>query len=174
MTDRRTIRRFAHELYPHPDVFEVQPLDVAVPYLYARMVGLDVRGTDWYDIGWDRERQEVSDRALFRISSDRIPDLIEAKRRALLADALLQGLGGVEAWEWAEERAADESGEIAWERAVHYGVPVDQIKPYPCWEEPGHHDHYAETDAHGWRTVTRVDGRESDCPDCTEPIEETP
>lgn len=55
------------------------------------------------------------------------------------------------------------------DRAKHYGVPIDQIKPYPILDEPLNHDHYGPPDAHGWRTVTKVDGRESECPECCEP-----
>lgn len=158
--ERRTIRRFAHELYPHPDEWEVQPLAEAVPYLYARAIGLSVHGTDWFG-------------AEFRLAVARAMEMIAARSAALHADALLQGLAGTEAWEWAESRAADESGEWVHDRAVHYGVPVDQIKPYPVIDEPDHHDHYDEPDARGWRTVNRVDGKESECPDCTELIEVT-
>ena len=55
------------------------------------------------------------------------------------------------------------------DRAKHYGVPVEKIKPYPVLDEPDRHDHYGEPDARGWRTVTRVEGRESECPECCEP-----
>lgn len=164
----RTKRKFAHEFYPHPDEYEVQPLEVAVPYLYARFVGLQTRGTDWHNLGWD-PKDRITDKALFRLGSSRIPEMIEAKQRALLADALLQGMGGQEAWKWAEERAQDETGECAYERAIHYGVPVDQIKPYPVWEEPDHHDHLGPSPMGGdWQTVTRIDGKESECAECCE------
>ena len=43
------------------------------------------------------------------------------------------------------------------------------IEPYPVLDEPDHHDHHGDPDERGWVTVTRVEGRESDCPTCTEP-----
>ena len=94
--------------------------------------------------------------------------LLEARHKALLADALLQGLTGYEAWTWATERQ-DEEGWWAWESATHYGVKPTEIKPYPCGPEPDHHDHDGEPDQHGWITVTRVTGRESECAECCEP-----
>ena len=158
---RRTIRRYAHELFPHGNEGETRDLAVEVPYLYARAVGLDGRGTSWND------RSDVGiERYLARTR-----ELIAACREAFLADALLQGLAGQEAWEWADRRAWDETGEWAYDRASHYGVPVAQIKPYPCGPEPDHHDHMASTgDVTGYGRVTRVDCPESECPTCTEEI----
>ena len=154
---RRTIRRYAHELYPHPDESEVRPLSVEVPYLYARAVGLNVWGTAWFDT----QGREASDRILL---------LLEARQKALIADALLQGLAGDEAWAWAVGRC-DETGEVVHDRAVHYGVPVSLINPYPCGPELDHHDHMSTTgDATGHGIVTRIDCPESECPTCTEEI----
>lgn len=158
----RTKRRYAHELYPHPEEGEVRPLAVEVPYLYARAIGFDVQGTDWMD---DRTPEG------YRRGGDRTRAMVDARGRALLADALLQGLAGDEAWQWAELRNSPEGVEWVWQRAHHYGVDPDKIKPCPCNVEPGQHDHVGEPEPpFGWRTVTRVDGRESDCPDCCEPI----
>ena len=158
---RRTIRRYAHEIYPHGNEGETRDLAVEVPYLYARAIGLDVWGTSWND------RSDVGiERYLARTR-----ELIAASREAFLADALLQGLAGQEAWEWADQRAWDETGEWAYERASHYGVPADRIKPYPCGPEPDHHDHMASTgDVTGYGRVARVDCPESECPTCTEEI----
>lgn len=160
---RRTKRRYAHELYPHAEEREIRPLATEVPHLYARMVGLDVSGTSWIDM---REGDAL------KLSMERTLSLLDARRIALLGDALLQGLTGDEAWAWADQRSWDETGEIAYERARHYGVEPDRIKPYPCGPEPDHHYHHAEPDAQGWRVATRVDGKESDCVDCTEPVEQ--
>lgn len=155
MSTRRTKRRYAHELYPHAEEWETRPLAVEVPYLYARAVGLEVMGTGWSDMRGDALKE----------TNARVMDLIAASRLALLADALLQGLTGDEAWQWADVRHwADAVGDFVFERAVHYGVPVDRIKPYPCGPEPDHHDHYVN----GSRRVNRVTGKESECPDCTE------
>ena len=160
---RRTKRRYAHELYPHAEEGETRPLTVEVPYLYAHAAGLQVQGTGWSDM---REGDAL------RLSVERIEELVAARRMALVADALLQGMAGDEAWTWADERGWDETGEWAYERAAHYGVPTDQIKPYPCGAEPDHHDHLGEVGAKyvGMQLATRIDCKESECADCTEEI----
>lgn len=160
----RTKRRYAHELYRHPEEGEVRSLEVDVPYLYARAIGFDIHGTNWYALMDSRKFQEANDRTYL---------MIAARGRALHADALLQGLAGQEAWKWAEERNNPEGGEWIWERAVHYGVDPDAIKPYPCGGEPDHHDHYEPSQGRpeGWRTVIRAEGPESECADCCEPVE---
>lgn len=155
-TTRRTKRRYAHELYPHAEEWEVRLLEVEVPYLYARAIGFDVRGTGWFDA----EPKE---------SGARTHHMIDNHRIALMADAIHQGLTGQAAWEWADSRMTDD-GEWVYERAVHYGVDPDAIKPYRCGPTPGHHDHHSAPDAWGWRTVTRVPGAEEDCEECTEPV----
>lgn len=168
--ERVTIRKFAHEFYPHADESEVRPLEVEVPYLYAMATGHNVFGTDWYDL-WSVELKESDpDRAALtiRLTTARTMEMIYLRQRALLADALLQGLVGQEAWAWAESRM-DEAGEWVYERAEHYGVPIEQIKPYPVVDEPDDHDHRDEPDERGWRTLHRVDGKESECLECTVP-----
>lgn len=157
----RTKRRYAHELYPHPEEGEVRPLSVEVPYLYARAAGSTPKGTGWHKAPWKTDEWAKT------ASHHHILLLIEARHKALLADALLQGMAGDEAWAWAEQRM-DEAGEWIYERATHYGVDPKRIKPYPCGPDPDYHDHESEPDARGWSTVTRVEGRESECPDCTE------
>lgn len=161
MTDRRTKRRYAHELYPHPTEFEVRPLSVDVPYLYAQALGYEVSGTRWYDMGTPEEA---------RRSMERTMALIRQREIALVADALAQGMARDEAWQWAQERSNEESGEWIWERGVIYGVDPDAIRPYPCGDEPDSHDHLSERDARGFATVTRVQGKESECDECTEPV----
>lgn len=156
---RRTKRRYAHELYPHAGEWETRPLSLEVLYLYARFVGLEVWGTSWFD---------VEPRTL---AGERTHHFIDAARTALLADALAQGMTGDEAWAWANERMSDEMA-VPWERAVHYGVPVDAIKPYPCGPEPDHHDHYRPYGTGTAREVIRIPGPESECDECTEPITE--
>lgn len=158
---RRTKRRYAHELYPHPAEDEVQPLAEAVPYLYAQAVGWDSFHSGWLD---DKSPEGM------RRGQDRIMIMIGIRAQALLADALAQGLTGQDAWEWAEVRNNPEGGEWIWERAVKYGVDPTAIKPYLIGDEPDHHDHIDPPDARGWRTVHSIAGRESDCPDCTEPV----
>lgn len=162
---RRTRRRYTHELYPHAEEGMTRPLADEVPYLYARVIGLDTFGTG--RSGKIDEGGEAAKAAVARMTSQ-----VDALRLALVADALLQGMTGDAAWEWADSRAWAMNGglEIAWERAAHYGVPVDQIKPYPCGPEPDHHGHDGEPDPRGWRFVTRVNCKESECPDCTEPV----
>lgn len=154
--ERRTKRRYAHELYPHGDEWEARPLEIEVPYLYARAIGFDVRGTSWFE-------------ELGQSSMDRTSLLINARQIALMADTLAQGLTGQEAWAWAESRM-DESGEWIYERAQHYGVDPGQIKPYPCGPEPDHHEHDEPITGSTWLKVHRIQGKESDCPECTEPV----
>ena len=166
MTDeptRRTLRRYAHELYPHPDE---GPLAVEVPYLYARAQGLRVFETGWYDM-------LAAPSPMPEIAAARTSALVQAGLLALLADALHQGLAGDEAWEWALVRAGGDSlEEWVWDRGTRYGVDLDRIKPYPCGPEPDHHDHMETTgNAMGYGFVTRVPGRESECLACTEPVE---
>lgn len=153
---RRTKRRYAHELYPHPDEWETRPIEVEVPYLYARAIGFDVRGTGWFD--------HVAKEAINRTNQ-----MIDAQKIALMSDAMLQGLTGQAAWEWASDHQ-DETGEWVYERAIHYGVDPDKIKPYPCGPAPDHHDHLSPADKRGWQTVTRAKGAEEDCEECTEQI----
>lgn len=163
---------------PHPDEGEVQPLDQAVPYLYARAIGLQVQDTDWHDLGRtpeDRCDEHGHVRPEFRLAIARTAAMIEAMRFALHADALLRGMSGAEAWEWAERYAVspDILHEITWEFAVHYGVPVDQIKPYPVIAEPAQHWHHDRTgNATGSGIMTRIDCPESECEACTEEIPE--
>lgn len=161
--NRRTIRRYAHELCPHPGEFEVRPLSVEVPYLYARAIGYEIWDTSWFDIGKDSDIGR-------ELAHGRMVALLDARHKALLADALLQGLAGDEAWEWVTERMDDEGGWV-YDRALHYGVPVDRIKPYPCGPEPDHHDHMESTgDVTGHGIVTRIDCPESECDTCTEEV----
>ncbi len=162
---RRTKRRYAHELYPHPEEGEVRPLAVDVLYLYGQAIGLEVDGTDWHELLAANEYDKT------RAATDRTMRMIAAREIALIADALHQGMSGDEAWAWAQHRANDESGEIVGYRAAHYGIDYDAIKPYPVRAEATTHDHLGGPDAHGWRTVTRVKGRESECEVCTEPAE---
>ncbi|GAA3705768.1 hypothetical protein GCM10023259_103830 [Thermocatellispora tengchongensis] len=155
---RRTKRRYAHELYPQRGEWEVRPLEVEVPALYAYAAGMDPQGTGWF-------KAEGPEKVA------RIANMIQCQEIALAADAMLQGLTGQAAWEFVVKNLTDD-GELFYERVVHYGVDPDKIKPYPCGPTPDHHDHLSEPDARGWQTVTRVDGTEDACPDCTEPVTE--
>ena len=156
MSERRTKRRYAHELYPHAEEWETRPLEVEVPYHLARAVGFQPEGTSWLD-------------AEPRLRGDRIHQMLNETRVALLAVALYEGLTGDEAWSWADVRLHEEIWQL-WESCKKYGVPVDQIKPYPCGPEPDRHNHIDPSDARGWQTVHRIEGRESDCPECTEEV----
>lgn len=166
----QTKRKYAHELYPHPvDEWTVEPLHKAVPYLYAHALGREVFHTDWFDLMDKYEKGTDLHRLACLLSAERTNELIYARQIAFMADAMLQGLTGHAAWEWAEERSHPEAGELVYERAELYGVPCDQIKPYPVLDEPDHHDHYGPERPGGWRSVTRVNGKESECVECGEP-----
>lgn len=155
---RRTRRRFAHELYPHGGEYEVRPLSVEVPYLLARAVGLDT-----WDTGW-----KLAPTAEY---NDRVHQLIEARMLAFVADALLQGMTGDEAWAWASQMNEEPSGELLYDRAVHYGVEPEHIKPYPCGPTPQDHKHVSSSGySAGNGIVTMIKGPEEACEACTEPL----
>lgn len=159
---RRTKRRYAHELYPHAEEYETRALAVEVPYAYARAIGFDIDGT-----GWSAMEGEA-----LKLAGQRTHLMLATRQHAYLIDALLQGLAGEEAWAWADRALWDYESETLWQRAKHYGVPADQIKPYPCGPEPDHHAHLGEMGAKyvGMQLVTRIDGKESECAECTEEI----
>ena len=156
MTERRTKRRYAHELYPHAEEGETRPLEVEVPYRLARAIGLQLEGTSWTTADPETTGQ-------------RVMEMINETRIALLAVALHESLSGDEAWTYADEALCDEMWQL-FVACKKYDVPVDQIKPYPCGPEPDHHDHLDTPDARGWQIVHWIDGRESDCPECTEEV----
>lgn len=168
MTDeakRRTIRRYAHELYPHPDDWEVRPLAVDVRYALAQAIGTKIE-REWHDLidaGGESARL-AADRTMYHLARCEI---------ALLAVALHEGLGGEDVWEFAQERASDEVDTIVWEYAVKYGIDPDAIKPYAIRSEPDSHQHWAPRDERGWRTLLehRVEGKESECAVCTEAVD---
>lgn|GEM_PF-6296548 len=159
--ERRTKRRYAHELYPHAVEFEVRPLEVEVPYLYARAIGLLPEGT-----GWSRaEPKEVAARA---------DEWLRARHLAHLAAALLQGRTGQSAWDWATQRVCAQTDRYLFDRARHYGVDPELIKPYLCGPTPEHHDHLEpHPEYKNMQIVHRIPGTEDDCPDCTEPVPPT-
>lgn len=166
MSDRRTKRRYAHELFPHAEEWETRPLDVEVPYRLARAVGFDVNGTSWFTGDTKEEHRRNGERTMAMINETRI---------ALLAVALHKGMTGDVAWTWVDSHMHEEM-ELLYVSCKEYGIDVDLIKPYPCGPEPDHHDHLGEPllrNGVEYRTVTRVDGKESECEECTEPIEET-
>ena len=162
-TPRRTKRRYAHELYPVGEEGVVRPLSVELPRLYAIAMGSEVWGTGWFDaIKTAEGRREAADRTVA---------LIYARQAAFLADALAQGLTGDAAWTWAEQHLEDESGELAYERAEHYGVNPALIKPYPCGPQPTSHDHMTNMVTRSG-VVTRIPIPESECVECTELVPE--
>lgn len=150
---RTTKRKYAHELYPHAEQDEARPLSVEVPHLYALAIGWEV-----LDTGWAKADRELV--------SQRFHLLCMARERALLADAMFQGLSGDKAWRWVHEHL-DESGELVWDRAVANGVDPNKIKPYPCGPDPT--DHMC---GHGLPEGCRrgAPGREDECPYCSEEI----
>lgn len=160
--ERRTLRRYAHELFPHPDEWQTRKLAVEMPYLYAQALGHDVYGTGWHGL---RESDDAR-----RLSVERTMAMVRCRQIARLADALNQGMTGDEAWAWADSASWDYEGELTYDRAKHYGVDPEKIKPYPCGPEPDTHNHYGPPDTAGWRSVITIKSKESECPDCTEEI----
>lgn len=158
---RRTKRRYAHELYPHADEWETRPLAAEVPYRIARAVGFDVDGTGWFDAETPTEYMQANERTAAMINETRI---------ALLAVALHKGMTGDEAWRWADESCHEEMWRLH-EAAAEYGIDTYAIKPYPCGPERDQHDHLSEPHTrYGFeaRDVTRMQGKESECEECTE------
>lgn len=155
---RRTKRRYAYELFPEPDEGAAHSLADGMAYLYARAIGFSVQDTGWTEI-------EPRTRA-----GDRVMQMLSYAQLAFLADALLQGMAGEEAWFWADQKSNEEVGEWLWERAVVYGVDPEQIKPYPCGPEPDHHYHF-DPARPGTRYLARAEVPESKCEKCTEPVE---
>jgi hypothetical protein len=155
---RRTKRRYAHELYPDPSgMHTAAPLEQEVPHLYARAIGMQTWDTSWSTVD-----------PQLRVA--RTVDLVNARMIAALAEAMLLGLTGDEAYAWAYSLASDESGECVFDAAQARGIDVHAIKPYPCGDEPDTHSHWGEPDRHGARWSTTVAGRESECIDCTEEV----
>jgi len=152
---RRTIRRYAHEMYPEPNEAQAGDLTAQMPYLYARAIGLRSFGTGFMDVPLDHMKRCV--------------EFTDAVLIALLADAHFQGMTGPDAWEWAYWSQHDEM-EAVWKRAMSHGVKPQLIKPYPCGPEPQTHWHKATTgDVTGDGIVTPIWCAESECPTCTEP-----
>lgn len=161
---RRTRRRFAHELYPEPG--DGASLEESARYWLARASGLNVWGTDWLDL------MDAPNPLSRKLAWMRAEVLVRTRHIALLADVLASGLTGQEAWTEAAEMASDETGEIVWDRAVAHGIDPDRIKPYPVVAEPDHHRHWTPRDPRGVRVlIGTIDGKESECPDCTEEVE---
>lgn len=161
---RRTKRRYAHELYPHPGEGESRPLAVDARHALAMAIGSQV-GREWHDlIGQGGESARVAtDRTMYHLA---LADV------AFLAVALADGLSGQEAWDWAREARGDEVDELLYEAAERFGVDWDAIKPYPIREEPETHEHWTPRNAHGTKMLLeyRVAGKESEREECTEPV----
>lgn len=160
-TKRRTIRRYAHDLYPHVEEGETRPLETEVKYLYAQWHGHNTWGTDWFEVG------KSEDPAKKTLSFERISYWSRIQQLALAADALLQGLTGQAAWDWIVAHR-DVEGEVTYDRAMKYlsDAELEQIRPYPVLAPIDPHDHVHPVT----RIVTYVAGTEDDCPDCTEEI----
>lgn len=157
---RVTKRKYAHELYPHADEWVTRPLDVEAKYRIARAIGFTVEGTGWFN-------------AEPMVTGERTMAMLNETRIALLAVALHKQMTGDEAWKWVDESLHEEMWRL-YESAEEYDVKPDDIKPYPCGPEPDHHDHMDEPDARGWRTVHRIQGKESECDECTEEVPDEP
>lgn len=164
---RVTRRKYAADLYPHADECEVRDLAIEVPYRHADFVGHGTDGTGWHDLLRLFEPGSVGRSVAAQLTMARIRLLMHKAEIAALADALSRGMTGDEAWRWAMSRAMGEMDAI-YERAVDLGIPVVDIKPYPCGPEPGHHDHRIPSESGGgWYRLQRVPGPESACEDCT-------
>lgn len=156
---RRTIRRYAHEVFPHPQEGEVRDLETEVKYLYAQWLGHELFGTDWFTLG------DSDDPVKRRLTGLRTAHFIRLQQLALTADALHRGLTGQAAWEWVVKHHDPES-EVTYDCAAKYltDAEMERIKPYPVLEEIEPHEHVNRTT----RIVTYAEGKESNCDECTE------
>lgn len=165
---RITKRRYASDIYPHGDEWEVRDLATDVPYLHADFVGHRTDGTGWHELIGLFESGTVGQEVAAELTMARVILLIHKAEIAALADALSRGMTGDEAWKWAMSRSAGDGMDAIYERAVELGVPVMDIKPYPCGPEPANHDHRIPSErGGGWYHLQRVEGPESTCEDCT-------
>lgn len=107
--------KLAHEIVPHPDEGEKAPLETLVRYHYAQAEGWIKAFSD--AIGAGDYGPAGAD---FTLAS-----FMGHIHRALLLDALAQGLVGQEAADWASERNHSEAAEWIWERAAVYGLDLE-------------------------------------------------
>lgn len=106
--------KYAHEIVPHPEEGEVVDLPILVRYHYTQAQAWHLSFAESINGDFDFPLSQYLGHA----------------HLAFLHDALLQGLSGQEAADWASVRHHSESAELVWERADHYGINPDQIRPY--------------------------------------------
>lgn len=111
--------RYAHQIEPHPSEGETLLLDRLVRYHYAQALAWHLSFAETIAETIDGPRMDYA-----------LAQYLGHSHLALLHDALAQGLTGQEAADWASRRHHSESVEIAWERAAHYGLNPDEIRPY--------------------------------------------
>jgi hypothetical protein len=115
MSTETAAAKYAHEVIPHPEEGETAPLETLVRYHYAQAEGWikafsdAIGASDYGPAGAD-----------FTLAS-----FMGHMHRALLFDALAQGLTGQAAADWANTRNHSESAEWIWERAAAYGLDLE-------------------------------------------------
>lgn len=119
-----TEKKYAHEIEPHPEEGETVRLDRLVRYHYAQAQA-------WH-LAFAESLNERGPAFDFPLSQ-----YLGHSHLAFLHDALLQGLSGQEAADWASVRHHSESAELVWERADFYGLDPDAIKPYETKRKSG-------------------------------------
>lgn len=112
--------KYAHEIVAHPDEGEAKPLDYLVRYHYAQAQA-------WHLAFAAVIAEPEMDGARLDLA---LSNYLGHSHLAFLHDALAQGLAGQEAATWASELCHSESPELVWERADHYGINPDEIRPY--------------------------------------------
>lgn len=110
-----TNSKYAHEIVPHPEEGETTPLETLVRYHYAQAQA------------WHLSFAEAINGNDFDFP---LSQYLGHSHLAFLYDALIQGLIGQEAADWASVRHHSESAELVWERGDHYGINPDEIRPY--------------------------------------------
>lgn len=110
---------YAHEIEPHPGEGETVPLDRLVRYHYAQALAWHLAFAKLIADDYASGELDLP-----------LAQYLGHTQTAFLLDALAQSLAGQEAADWASVRNHSESAEIVWERAVHYGLNPDEIRPY--------------------------------------------
>lgn len=110
--------KYAHDIEPHPEEGEAVPLETLARYHYAQAQA-------WHLAFADAIGTDGMPAADFPLSQ-----YLGHSHRALIFDALAQGLNGQEVANWSSTRNHSESAEWIWERGVVYGLNPEEIRPY--------------------------------------------
>lgn len=131
-----TEAKYAHQVIPHPDEGEKAPLETLVRYHYAQAEG-------W--IGAFSDAINAGDYGI-KGADFALASFMGHMHRALLFDALAQGLSGQAVADWAGERNHSEAAEWIWERAAVYGLDLEATPIRAYRYKRGAEDETTETE----------------------------